>query len=174
MLHITTKDERMKRALLISIPALLITGIISVASINHAADQYVAVPLSVPVANVADSKPLEAPQVQETATIAPVTVDPVQEAPTTPTNEDLMARYGFDSASMDYIMWMFPQHFTEPNREKAFAYLNSIVRTGKVVGTEPKTINSIAFVKWYFMQHYMQESWVNVGKLAEVDTSQYE
>lgn len=128
-----------------------------------------------PVVSTHYSKPQEPVQPTEPVVVPETPPEAPQTTPEpvviVPSNDDLIAQYGFDS-SIDYIMMTYPQYFTEAERERAFAYLNSVVTSNKNIG-EGKVINSLAFVKDYFMQHYIDHSWANVGLLAGVDASYY-
>jgi hypothetical protein len=113
----------------------------------------------------------EAPQ--ETLVVETVPEPVIEQTPVVEvSNEGLISEYnwghGSNRISIDYIIWMFPEKFIDSEREASFAYLKLVTLSNKVIGDEPKVFNSIDTVKWYFMQHFTKDSWVNVGKLTGV------
>ena len=175
-LHTTRKNEVKKAIIIASISVLTVASIGTATLATRSQEQpqaqgYTAVeaPESFQPVEVA----IETPIVEEVPQNAPESA-----VETVPSNEQLISQYGWTAGSnresIDYIIWMFPKRFTEEERVNSFAYLHAVSISNKVVGTEPKTINSIDFVRWYFHEHFMDESWVNVGILAEVDASLYE
>lgn len=173
----------MKKALLISLPTLLITGLIAIGGVSQAVSSLPEVPK--PVVTIAPS-PVEKPVVVEKVVVATPAPKPTQEAlepvveatEATPSNEDLISQYGWatgsERESIDYIIWMFPKYFTESERETAFAYLNDAAESNAQVGDTERRVNSVNVVRWYFMQHFQDESWVNIGTISGIDTSYYQ
>ena len=94
-----------------------------------------------------------------------------------PTNEDLIAKYGWstgnDRWSIDLIISLYPQWFTDKERVTAFDYLNKAATSNVTVGTEPKTINSISMVRWYLQSNYQPKTWKDLGELTGIDNSYY-
>lgn len=165
--------------ILISVSSVLVVGTAAFFGITTNLPKPVEPVVShTPIVKVAEAapEPVEAPQAPKTVTVTQTTETPVVE-PVTPSNEDLIAEYGWtsgsDRVSIDYIMQMFPRYFTETERVKAFSYLNSAALSNAQVGDTERRVNSISVVKWYFQEHYLDVSWVNVGLLTGVDTSYY-
>jgi len=165
----------MKNGLLISIPALIVTGIVSVfgvyTSVNSVPTPTVQANYSAPVAV---SKPL-----QERVEIAPqtntiVAETPVVEPPTVlkvPTNEELKVKYGWTMSpyldSINMLITFYPQFFTDEMREYSFKYIQD---------SSPSVEEG--YIAYFYMgcrrASYDVRAWIDLGKKAGVDTSRYE
>jgi len=162
----------MKKTLLISLPALLITGFIAITSVNEAVNTYKSVPFVesfTPIKTA--SKPLEAPLPLETQNVAAITEQPAQSVATVPTNEELIERYGWNVGpyrdSINVLMKYYPQFFTDEMREKSFKYIEDVSPSREE-----------GYISYFYIiarqGNYNVKAWINLGKKAGVDTSLYE
>lgn len=115
------------------------------------------------------------PEVVETPQETPqetsqVVVEQPQE-PIVPTNEDLIVQYGWTvdpfKTSINSIIAMVPQFFTDEKREASFEYLN-------VVCSKLGANISYCFNIMLTSRVDKATTWVTLGKRAGVDTSLYE
>jgi hypothetical protein len=179
-LNFITRIYEMKRGILLTFASviagsLIATGIISALNTPETHEAPKEVPKTAVV------QPAEQPEAVEPVVEPTAPSTPPQSASnevTTPSNEDLIAQYGWTTGSnresIDYIMQMYPRYFTDSERVKAFTYLAAVVASNAVVPTEPvQTVDSIDFVKWYFQNTSAHYAWTNVGTLVGVDSSSY-
>jgi hypothetical protein len=120
-------------------------------------------PIESRVAQVAEPAP-------EASKTAPAPVQKAEE-PTTPTNEDLIIQYGWDTdpyaTSIRAMMQMVPQYFTDTERVTAFKYLDDVcTRNGQNI--------SYCFNAMLTRGEDKVRTWINLGKYVGVDTSHYE
>jgi len=169
-MYITTLKAEMKKALLISIPLLMVTGVISVVSVNHAVSS---VPVSTPYPSL---EPLR----QNIETVEPVIttneIEPVYTPPDAPvevisSNEDLKVSYGWNispySTAIDAMIQNYPQFFTDQLRAASFEYLKN--------SSPPVADGGITY---FFIamraKGYTVQAWIEQGKRSGQDTSIYE
>jgi len=170
---------------------LIVLSSISVALISGAIATAVMIPKGDPVKEAATvSEPVQELPKQEVINEPAVVAETPQKAPkavvaAVPTVDELAIEYGWsgEEAVAGFVA-MWPQHFTEQNRRAAFQYMHDVgVALAIKAGTDPSKIADStangAFRTYLMSSNNYKASdrpaaWVNVGKMAGVDTSRYE